>query len=225
MCLRLRRRNTRENIHIHGHMSTFLEISLVQIPPHMNIMGTWQWLKHTLWCGKVSLLGLCTSKTRRLSESANERPVRWFRSCFSLTVRVLCSLCVCVCGCVATPPPTQKHNKIKCRSWAVSFQSLPSFHLAHSGSKASRRSCRASTALMERRMMDAEGGSALHREWRAAKLAVVVVLQNLLVAACLLVTLYVYWSLRSHHQEQVSDLDVECEWMHWELTGGDAAGH
>lgn len=60
-------------------------------------------------------------------------------------------------------------------------------------------------------MMDAEGSSVLHREWRAAKLAVLVVMQNLLVAACLLVTLYVYWSVQSHHQEQVSDLGVECE--------------
>ncbi|XP_051233626.1 uncharacterized protein LOC127350762 [Dicentrarchus labrax] len=46
---------------------------------------------------------------------------------------------------------------------------------------------------MDRRRMDAaDGGRVLHRGRRVRKLAVVVALQNLLVAACLLVTLYVY---------------------------------
>ncbi|KAG7233394.1 hypothetical protein INR49_007074 [Caranx melampygus] len=61
---------------------------------------------------------------------------------------------------------------------------------------------------MDRRRMDAEGSSAVHREWRATKLAVVVVAQNLLVAACLLVTLYIYWSVQSQLQEQASAVNV-----------------
>lgn len=43
--------------------------------------------------------------------------------------------------------------------------------------------------------MNADGGRVVHRRKCARKLAVVVVLQNLLVASCLLVTLYVYWNV------------------------------
>ena len=71
--------------------------------------------------------------------------------------------------------------------------------------KASLSSCRALRALMDRRRRDAEGGRVVHRDRRAGKLAVVVAVQNVLVAACLLVTLYVYWNV----QKQVSELGVE----------------
>lgn len=53
--------------------------------------------------------------------------------------------------------------------------------------------------------MDAAGSGALHREWRPARLAVVVVVvQNLLVAACLFATFYVYRSVQAQLREQVS---------------------
>lgn len=55
---------------------------------------------------------------------------------------------------------------------------------------------------MERRRMDAEGGRVVQRNKRAGKLALVVVVQNMLVAACLLVTLYVYWDVRKRVSKQ-----------------------
>lgn len=50
--------------------------------------------------------------------------------------------------------------------------------------------------MTDGRKMDAEGGRVVHRERRARKLAVVVAVQNVLVAACLLVTLYVFWGVQ-----------------------------
>ncbi|KAK9519225.1 hypothetical protein VZT92_021966 [Zoarces viviparus] len=50
---------------------------------------------------------------------------------------------------------------------------------------------------MERRRMDADGGRAVHRERRTRKLAVVVAVQNVLVTACLVVTLYVCWDVHT----------------------------
>ncbi|KAI3368318.1 hypothetical protein L3Q82_008031 [Scortum barcoo] len=47
------------------------------------------------------------------------------------------------------------------------------------------------------RGMDAEGGRRIHGDRRSRKLAVVIAVQNVLVAACLLVTLYVYLNLTS----------------------------
>lgn len=49
---------------------------------------------------------------------------------------------------------------------------------------------------MDRRRMDADGGRGVHRDRRTRKLAVVVAVQNVLVAVCLLVTLYVYWDVK-----------------------------
>lgn len=46
---------------------------------------------------------------------------------------------------------------------------------------------------MDRRRMDADGGRVLRRGRRTSKLAVVVAVQNVLVTACLAVTLYVCW--------------------------------
>lgn len=43
--------------------------------------------------------------------------------------------------------------------------------------------------------MDAEEGRVVHRMRHPNKLAVVVAVQNVLVAACLLATLYVYWDV------------------------------
>lgn len=63
--------------------------------------------------------------------------------------------------------------------------------------------------MMDRRKTDAEcggggvGGRVVHRHNRTSTLTVVVVLQNLLVAACLVVTLYVYWEV---YQVPVSTL-------------------
>lgn len=62
---------------------------------------------------------------------------------------------------------------------------------------------------MARGRMDADGGRVVHREKRARKLAVVVALQNLLVAACLLVTLYVYWNVCRDVHGPVSKLRGE----------------
>ncbi|GLD46296.1 uncharacterized protein AKAME5_002700900 [Lates japonicus] len=59
---------------------------------------------------------------------------------------------------------------------------------------------------MDQRRMDAEGGRVVHREWRARKFAVIVAVQNVLVAACLVVTLYVYWG--DLNREQASDHNV-----------------
>lgn len=42
--------------------------------------------------------------------------------------------------------------------------------------------------------MDAEGGQIIHRDTRSRRLAVVVVVQNVLVAACLAITAYVFWN-------------------------------
>lgn len=58
--------------------------------------------------------------------------------------------------------------------------------------------------------MDAERGRVVRRsERRAGKLAVVVAVQSALVAACLLVTLYVYWLVQG--QERVSRAGEEEE--------------
>lgn len=46
---------------------------------------------------------------------------------------------------------------------------------------------------MDARRTDVEGGRALHRERRTRKLALVVAAQNVLVVACLLLTLCGYW--------------------------------
>ncbi|XP_078024594.1 uncharacterized protein LOC144463647 [Epinephelus lanceolatus] len=50
---------------------------------------------------------------------------------------------------------------------------------------------------MERRKMDADGGRVVHRRKRTRRLAIVVAVQNVLVTACLAVTLYVYWDVQS----------------------------
>ncbi|XP_054900695.1 uncharacterized protein LOC129369377 [Poeciliopsis prolifica] len=47
-------------------------------------------------------------------------------------------------------------------------------------------------APIDQRTMDAEGGRAVRRSGRVGRLAVVVAVQNLLVVACLLVTVYLY---------------------------------
>ncbi|XP_056234562.1 uncharacterized protein LOC130170890 [Seriola aureovittata] len=75
--------------------------------------------------------------------------------------------------------------------------------------ESSLSSCRAFSALMDRRRMDAEGGRVVHREWRARKLAVVVAVQNVLVAACLFITLYVYWGVQD--QERASGDNVHIQ--------------
>lgn len=56
---------------------------------------------------------------------------------------------------------------------------------------------------MERSSMDADGGRVVRRQGRVGKLAVVVAVQNVLVAVCLLVTLYVYFKF---HADKVSEL-------------------
>lgn len=56
--------------------------------------------------------------------------------------------------------------------------------------------------MIDGRKMDVERGRVVHRERRARKLAVVVAVQNMLVAACLLVTLYVYWDVQKQKQKQ-----------------------
>lgn len=63
--------------------------------------------------------------------------------------------------------------------------------------------------MMDGRRMDVEGGRVVHREKRARKLAVVVAVQNMLVAACLLVTLYVYWDVQEQKQKQKQKLEQE----------------
>ncbi len=177
-------------------------------PPHEYYGNTTVIEAYMMW--EVSLHSVCVPASLQSSLSASQLPVRWFHSCFSL------ALCVCVCararvcvlhGRAATPPPTHKHtDKLKCRSRAVSFQSLPSFlSPCPRALKASPSSCRALRALMDRRRMDADGGRGVrgvHRDRRTRKLAAVVAVQNVLVAACLLVTLYVYWDV----QRRVSKL-------------------
>ncbi|KAG8003533.1 hypothetical protein GBF38_018706 [Nibea albiflora] len=72
--------------------------------------------------------------------------------------------------------------------------------------------------MMDRRRTDAEGGGGsgsgggggidrvVHRHNRTSTLTVVVLLQNLLVAACLVVTLYVYWEV---YQEPEGNIHIE----------------
>ncbi|KAM7388510.1 hypothetical protein PAMP_024680 [Pampus punctatissimus] len=64
--------------------------------------------------------------------------------------------------------------------------------------------------MMDRRRMDAEGGRVVHRNRRAGKLAVVVAVQNLLVVACLVLTLCVHWDVnkRSNSDDSSSEDDV-----------------
>lgn len=45
---------------------------------------------------------------------------------------------------------------------------------------------------MELRVMDAEGGRVIHQRRRTGKLAVVVAVQNVVVAACLVAALFLY---------------------------------
>ncbi|XP_026200659.1 uncharacterized protein LOC113151989 [Anabas testudineus] len=66
---------------------------------------------------------------------------------------------------------------------------------------AGRREPRGAAASALTGTMDAERGRVVHRERRARKLAVVVAVQNVLVAACLLATLYVYWDAQKQHSE------------------------
>lgn len=85
------------------------------------------WSVHDV--GGFTPLGLCTSiaAEQPVSQSAPGARVSLLHLPRAGCVRV------CVCNCVlhgpaATPPPTHKHTgKIKSRSRAVSFQSLPSF--------------------------------------------------------------------------------------------------
>ncbi|XP_042273612.1 uncharacterized protein LOC121901046 [Thunnus maccoyii] len=77
--------------------------------------------------------------------------------------------------------------------------------------KASLSSCRALRALMDRRRMDAEGGRVVHRDRRAGQLAVVVAVQNVLVAACLLVTLFVYWETQGLKPQPTAPDDIHIE--------------
>lgn len=60
---------------------------------------------------------------------------------------------------------------------------------------------------MDASMMDAEGGRVHLLERRARRLVVIVALQNLLVAACLLLTLYAYCVQESKPEDVVSCTD------------------
>ncbi|CAK6974876.1 uncharacterized protein LOC113151989 [Scomber scombrus] len=62
---------------------------------------------------------------------------------------------------------------------------------------------------MDRRRMDAEGGRVVYRDRRAGKIAVVVAVQNILVAACLLVTLYVYWGAEKPTFDSGDDVHIQ----------------
>lgn len=69
---------------------------------------------------------------------------------------------------------------------------------------------------MEQGMMDAEGGRVIHRRKRTGTLAVVVAVQNVVVAACLIATLFLYLDF----PKDVSTLWVER--LSGELVGKDA---
>ncbi|KAK5622068.1 hypothetical protein CRENBAI_011134, partial [Crenichthys baileyi] len=58
--------------------------------------------------------------------------------------------------------------------------------------KKPRSSGRELRAPMDQGMIDVEGGRAVRRRSRVGRLAAVVAVQNLLVVACLLVTVYLY---------------------------------
>ncbi|KAF1385945.1 hypothetical protein PFLUV_G00113030 [Perca fluviatilis] len=66
---------------------------------------------------------------------------------------------------------------------------------------------------MDQRRMDADGGRVLRRGRRTSKLAVVVAVQNVLITACLAVTLYVCWDAQSRPEAPnfVDDVHIQFE--------------
>lgn len=189
--------------------------------PLMNIMGTLI-EAHTMW--EDSLGSFCVRRSQASwRKSAHWQPISSRCAGFAPASLSRCErVRVCVYpqrvhGTSALQPPHPhdlRHNKGKTVSDFLPV--TPLLFTCPLAFKASLSSCRELRALMEQGMMDAERGRVIHRRKRTGTLAVVVAVQNVVVAACLIATLFLYLDF----PKDVSTLWVER--LSGEFVGKDA---